>query len=235
MIWSAGFDKRLADWALIGAGWGRQNRIFMSDDAHSSGVMRVSIPRGSIDPGTMLRRLQREGGTGFRARLPGQFSVAQLRYAVRFPADFEAARGGKLPGLCGGSCNGGGKIPNGRDGFSTRYMWREELQATVYAYLPTSVEYGTSLRQSRISFTRGKWIELIQEIELNTPGNSNGRLRAWVDGQLLVNLDNVNFRSSAALLIDGIYFDVFFGGNDDTWAAPKNTYVEFAAFEVRGR
>ncbi|GAO28597.1 polysaccharide lyase [Geofilum rubicundum] len=38
---------------------------------------------------------------------------ASLSYKVFVPADFDFVKGGKLPGLAGGSANSGGDIPNG--------------------------------------------------------------------------------------------------------------------------
>ncbi|WP_181449171.1 polysaccharide lyase [Nonomuraea aridisoli] len=39
----------------------------------------------------------------------------------------------------------GGRIPDGTNGLSTRFMWRANGAGEVYAYLPTSREHGTSL------------------------------------------------------------------------------------------
>jgi hypothetical protein len=48
----------------------------------------------------------------------------RLSYYVRFSENFDFVKGGKLPGLFGGVGNSGGEIPDGTDGFSTRFMWR---------------------------------------------------------------------------------------------------------------
>lgn len=74
----------------------------------------------------------------------------RLSYAVRFSSNFNFVLGGKLPGLYGGIGNTGGNIPDGTDGFSTRYMWGRNGVGEVYAYLPTSQQYGTGIG-------RGNW------------------------------------------------------------------------------
>jgi Polysaccharide lyase 14 len=68
------------------------------------GVQFLSLFNGSISPQTML-----------------------LSYEVAFDKGFQFVKGGKLPGLRGGSntlgCEGGSQ-PNGTDCWSTRLMWR---------------------------------------------------------------------------------------------------------------
>jgi len=235
LVWSSRFAEGLADWTLLGPGWGLENRSFAPDRAIRGQAFRVFIPAGSIDPASMEARGLPYGGTGFKAVVAaGGLQRAILKYKVRFPLDFDPARGGKLPGLCGGACNGGGNIPNGTDGFSARYMWLTAMRGEAYAYLPTSVTYGTGMTFVGAAFPLGRWVGLTQELKLNTPGIANGWIKVWLDGQLVLNQRGLTFRNTDALAIDRMYFDVFYGGNDDTWAAPKDTVIEFAEFEVYG-
>jgi hypothetical protein len=76
------------------------------------------------------------------AELPDPVDALELTYQVRFPEGFDFVKGGKLPGLYGGTMHSGGDIPNGTNGFSTHYMWRTGEEGEVYAYLPTSEEHG---------------------------------------------------------------------------------------------
>ncbi len=236
LVWKSSFSNGLADWPSSTRGWGEKNRSFTTDPAVSGQVLRLLLPKGSIDPVQMKRRGLPIGGTGFKAHLPGQgYEIARLRYKVRFPADFEQGKGGKLPGLCGGVCNAGGKIPNGADGFSARYVWTGNFAASVYAYLPESKLIGTGVGIRKIPLRRGEWVELVQEVRLNTVGSSDGYIKIWSDGKFVVNAQGITFRTSNQLRIDQVFFDVFFGGNTDEWAAPKDTILEFAEFYVWAR
>jgi hypothetical protein len=58
-------------------------------------------------------------------------------------------------------------------------------------------------------------------------------IRVWFEGKLVVEARSLRFRDVPTLKIDGIFFDLFFGGSDPSWATPKDTYVEFADFSVR--
>lgn len=235
VVWRSNLETGIEGWPGNPVGWGVQNRSYAKDPDVNGNTLRVFIPKGSIDPATMRNRGLPYGGTGFKSLLPGSYGVARLSYKVRFPVDFAQGRGGKLPGLCGGTCNGGGNIPNGEDGYSARYMWTGNFAASVYAYLPTSVTYGTPVGSRQIPLQRGKWVQLVQEVKLNAIGSADGHIKVWADGQLVVNQQGITFRTSDQLKTNRIYFDVFYGGSDDTWAAPKDTTIEFAEFEVSGR
>ncbi len=156
----------------------------------------------------------------------------RLSYYVRFSENFDFVKGGKLPGLLGGVGNSGGEIPDGTDGFSTRFMWRRNGDGEVYAYLLTSKKDGTSIGRGNWRFKPGVWYRLEQEVILNQPGKANGRVRVWLDGRPVLDRGALTFRTTNALKIEGLFFSTFFGGGDSSWATPKDVYADFADFQV---
>lgn len=232
--WRSRFDNGLDDWPGRSSIWGAHNHRFLHDPAVRGRVLRVLLQRGGIDPASMLMQGLPASGTGFKARvLEGGSDSATLRYRVRFAAGFDFVRGGKLPGLFGGTGPSGGRIPDGSDGFSLRLMWREQGRGEVYAYLPDSRGHGTSLLRGRWRFQPGRWHEVVQSLVLNRPGRADGALAVWLDGRPAGAIDGLYLRDVATLRIDGIFFDVFFGGSDDSWASSADTHIDFADFEVR--
>lgn len=232
--WGSQFDRGLADWGPIINQWGLDNHRWISDPAVEGQVLRLLIRGGSIDPASMVRRGQPRSGSGFKAALiPGGADTASLSYRVRFPADFDFVLGGKLPGLYGGLGNSGGHIPKGDDGFSTRLMWRERGAGEVYAYLPSSVSYGTSFLRGAFGFQPGRWHKVTQHLKLNTPRQADGSVAIELDGRPVGRQDGILIRDTEHLRISGVFFDCFFGGNDDSWAARSDTHVDFAEFELR--
>jgi hypothetical protein len=234
-LWRSEFRSGLADWRGLGSVWGRENHQYVEAPGVAGRALRVHIRQGSIDPGSMTRRGLPRSGTGFKARvIDGGSDVATLEYLVRFPVGFDFVRGGKLPGLFGGTGSSGGKMPTGSDGFSTRLMWRERGAGEVYAYLPTSQRHGTSLLRGSFAFTPGVWHLVTQHVKLNTPGLDDGLVAMAIDRRYAGHVSGLRFRDTASLRLDGVFFDLFFGGSDDSWAARADTFVEFAAFAVRG-
>jgi len=237
VLWRGEFSA--TDWietwgAQESGAWGLENlEVRPLSEGPFSEVLRVYYPAGSASPSVSRSQGVALGGGQFYAdlNLPAQTAL-RLSYAVRFSEDFDFVKGGKLPGLYGGTGNSGGKIPDGTDGFSTRLMWRRAGAGELYVYLPTSEKYGTSLDRGAWTFEPGVWYRIEQEIVLNQPDQADGRARVWVDGERVINQEGLQFRTVDALKIDGLFFSTFFGGGDASWSTPKDVYVDFADFSV---
>lgn len=198
--------------------------------------LRADFPRGSASPAVGRATGAPGGGAQFLGTRPGTpADHLFLRYRVRFAENFAFVKGGKLPGFYGGRMISGGRIPDGTDGFSTRFMWRAGGAGEVYAYLPSSQTWGTSLGRGSFHFVPGRWQCLEQELSLNTPGRADGFVRVWLDDQPVFAQEQLTFRTTAALRIEGVFFSTFFGGNDPSWASPVDTHADFANFAVAER
>ncbi len=237
-LWSEQFDNAnwQENWAIKPEkSWGLANMEIIKD---SSGrferVLRINYPQGSASPTVSRKDNAALGGSQFYAELGiSPHDSLRLSYYLRFADDFDFVKGGKLPGLFGGNGASGGNIPDGTDGFSTRFMWRRNGDGEVYAYLPTSKNYGTSIGRGNWRFQPGIWHHLEQEIKLNSPGKANGRIKVWLDGVQVLDTEGITFRYVDSLKIDGIFFSTFFGGGDSSWATPKDTHIDFAEFSTR--
>ncbi|MEL6382048.1 MAG: polysaccharide lyase [Cyanobacteria bacterium J06626_18] len=225
----------MEDWEVqSGKSWGFDNLEILEDSQSGfEQILRVHYPAGSASPVVAREEGVPMGGAQFYTdlALPPQTKL-RLSYSVRFSEDFDFVKGGKLPGLFGGEGNSGGNIPDGTDGFSTRLMWRQDGDGEVYAYLPASEGYGTSIGRGSWRFEPGVWYQIEQEVRLNHPERADGQIRLWVDGELVIDEADVNFRTVESLQIDGLFFSTFFGGGDASWATPRDVYVDFAEFVV---
>jgi hypothetical protein len=199
-------------------------------------LLRVQYPARSASPTVTRQYRKPEGGAQlYLALRSGPTDALHLRYYLRFPPEFDFVKGGKLPGLYGGSVTSGGHIPDGSDGLSTRYMWRKGGTAEVYAYLPTSVVHGTSLGRGDWRWPVGRWTCVEQAVRLNTPGRADGSVTVFLNGARVLRSDRLEFRSTDQLGIEGVFFSTFFGGSDPSWATPRTQHVDFAAFAISDR
>jgi hypothetical protein len=237
--WSSNFERInwVSEWTPKQKGSFGLDNTTVEDDPQSPGgrFLRVRYYKGGASPSASRRVGVKEGGAQLLGQLPGGATDrAFLRYFVRFPSDFDFVKGGKLPGFYGGTNISGGHIPNGTDGFSTRFMWRTEGQGEVYVYMPSSTKFGTSLGRGSFRFTPGKWHCVEQELSLNTPGQADGQVRVWLDSEAVFEQQQLFFRSVPDLRIEGVFFSTFFGGGDPSWAPPRDTHADFAAFATSG-
>ncbi len=222
----------LSEWRPKPKGrFGLDNLSVHTEDSPVERYLRAEYYQGGASPSASRRVGVKEGGGQFMGTLHGgPVDRLFLRYFVRFADDFEFVKGGKLPGLYGGTRVSGGRIPDGTDGFSTRFMWRTGGMGEAYVYMPSSKQWGSSLGRGSFMFKRGEWQCLEQELILNTPGQPNGVLRTWSDGVLAYENENLLFRTVPYLKIEGVFFSTFFGGGDPSWAPPQDTHADFARF-----
>ncbi len=236
-LWQNSFSD--ADWmdawdVRSSKSWGFDNlEVIPSAQGKSEPILRVDYPKGSASPSVSRKAGVALGGAQFYADLdlPPQDEL-RLSYDVRFSDNFDFVKGGKLPGLFGGAGASGGNIPDGTDGFSTRLMWRRDGDGEMYAYLPTSKGYGTSIERGAWQFEPGDWTRVEQEVKLNNPKRSDGEIRVWVNDELVIDQRDLKFRTTDSLKIDGVFFSTFFGGGDASWATPQDVHVDFANFAV---
>lgn len=206
--------------------------------------LRISYPEDSINFGSAAddRPL---GGASFYVPMAGnataQGDATCLYYRLRFPADFDFVKGGKLPGLFAGEAPSGGDKVTGRDGWSIRLMWREDGQGELYEYIYNKKgKYGASVGRGVFTFPRGEWVDVDLEVEENDPGRRNGRARLWIDGRLVMEQNDIVYRTGGDEdggeedRTIGLFFSTFFGGSDEDWATPRDQHIDFGDLRLYG-
>ena len=69
-------------------------------------------------------------------------------------------------------------------------------------------------------------------MKLNTPGQLDGEFLLFVDGNLVIDLADLNYREDASIQIMGMMFSTFFGGGDPSWYPSTNQYIDFKDFAL---
>lgn len=199
-------------------------------DAPSPLAMTVSLAKGSTSP---FASSAIKGGVSFpwRPRSVQGKSAACLSYSVLLPADFQFNRGGVLPGISGTEA-GGSASP---EEFTARMVWREVGQGGATLRITTSggeTQFAAAERET-YPFPRGRWVKLEQEVVLNTPRQSDGILRVWVDGKLAVERTDLIFRTRSGVAVAGVAADIFYGTAEGAGAAPADTKISLTPFDLR--
>lgn len=207
--------------------------------------LRLLYPQGSV--GAVGNA---GGGAEWRMDLGQSYDELYMGYRIRFGAGFDFVLGGKLPGLAGGIGNTGGNVPNGYDGWSARMMWRtngsagsntngDTANAVQYLYHPDQPgTWGENLRWD--DGPNGQWAELESDrwyhfehrVVMNTPGQYNGEIQAWLDGELVMEEYGLRFRDVSTFGIDELLFSTFFGGGSAIWAPSQDEFVFYDDFVV---
>jgi nitrous oxidase accessory protein NosD len=226
-----------------------EGRVSIVNGAEAFGgagsAMSVFYPAGS--DGT------KDTGAQWKYELGGEYEEVFLSYRIKFKSGFDFVRGGKLPGLAGGSAPTGSTTADGVNGWTGRMMWRtdftgdsgdpEQLTAEGISYAKYTHSgfaqdgtqedkaYWTGADGARTVLHSGVWYKVAQRVKMNTPGAFDGVLQIWIDGELVLDQQDLRFRLVNDLKIDQMYFSTFFGGNED-WATSKDETVYFDDFQI---
>lgn len=224
VLFAAGFehDDWLKDWkrvtpsemAVVEAGEGNGFRPL-----HGK-ALRTTLKQGA-NTALNLRYL-------FAGHPAGEPEEVYFRYYLRLGDDWKPDRdGGKLPGLAGtyGKGGWGMRKSDGTNGWSARgafglalasddgrvrtplgsYVYHADMKGQSGGYWGWGQGPGGVLRN-------GRWYAIEQYIKLNTPGQHDGVLRAWIDGHLVAEYTGLSFRTVPALRIESVWMNVYHGG-----------------------
>jgi hypothetical protein len=161
----------------------------------------------------------------WKTKLDKPFDRLYFGYRFKFANGFPFVKGGKLPGIGGGTSNTNGKIPTGYDGWSVRMMWGKQGELVQYVYHPNQPsQFGDIMPLAIPPINRGKWYTVQTLVQLNQAGKKNGLIRTWINGKVVLNRANMYFRKGNNLKIDRLLFASFYGGNGPQWAPKQNSY-----------
>ncbi len=154
-----------------------------------------------------------------------------FRYDLRLGDDWNATiQGGKMPGLSGtyGVAGWGGRRSDGTNGWSARGAFAPSIPANnplggthpigTYCYhADMPGRYGDVWlwqRNYRGYLVTNRWYSIEQHVKLNSPGQTDGILRAWVDGHLAFEKTDIRFRHTPELRIEQVWMNVYHGGSE---------------------
>lgn len=174
-------------------------------------ALRVRIAEGATGALNTLYKFEKEIG-----REPEEI---YFRYYLRLGEDWnQTVQGGKMPGISGtyGRAGWGGRKSNGRNGWSARGSFRQTVPAGnplaglhpigTYCYhadMPGFYGDGWVWSQGyRGYLENNRWYCVEQYLKLNTPGEKNGVLRAWIDGRPAFEKTDIRFRLTDELKIE---------------------------------
>jgi|GEM_PF-1106769 len=179
----------------------------------------------------------------------------RIKFGTSKRGSFEFVDGGKIPGFIGGNNGrghfgiGGGTRPTGYNGWSARGMWRKEARLMQYLYyVDTSCKskcntsgakyYGDSgpYRYSPtqdVKVVPGKWGLIEHRVRINTPetsyragnGKKDGIMEAWWNGKKVLSMRNIRWVHDKRIMIEGLYFALFYGGSGPSYSPPRDEYI----------
>jgi len=226
----------------------RENRVQIKKGSQAYGgegcCLAVSYPKEKH--GT------RDTGAQWIMELDDEYEEVYLTYSVKFKRGFDFVKGGKLPGLAGGTAPTGNTSATGYNGWTARWMWRTFFNGTPGApkqKRTKAISYAKFYKSGHdrdgkdedetvfqkgtkdFSFSSNQWYEVTQRVKLNDHWKDNGILQIWVNDVLVLDQQNIRFRKTKRLKIDKLYFSTFFGGGS-SWRTSKSETAYFDNFMI---
>ena len=194
-------------------------------------ALRVLIPKGET---TGLNTLYK-----FKKHSAAEPEEVFFRYYLRLADDWnQTVQGGKMPGLSGtyGKSGWGGRRSDGTEGWSARGAFSLSIPednplgglhpiGTYCYHADQAGDYGDIWLWKtgyRGFLEKNRWYCIEQYLRLNTPGEKDGVLRAWVDGRPAFEKTDIRFRRVDRLKIEQVWMNVYHGG---TIASPYDQHL----------
>jgi len=219
------------------------NRVVVAENKFFDGkVLRVFLPKDKFSP--IETGIQIYGDIGSHEEV--YFGVS-----IYLPPDFECGKEIKIPpGILSGwkFASGGVNLDGVKIGPTVRAIL-QNCQAKSYVYHldqngdnDDGGHYRNSAYGDKFSWklpgskpvvvTKGVKHEIMFYVKMNTSGQKNGIHKVWYDGQLVLHLNNLEFRKVSTLQFDTIGVEIFRGGNDQSYSTSNDNTIDFSDFVV---
>ncbi|MCP4674795.1 MAG: hypothetical protein GY854_04625, partial [Deltaproteobacteria bacterium] len=193
-------------------------------------ALRVQVASGDNYGGSLIYKYADETGS--------EPEEGYFRYYLRIGEDWNPTFGGKLPGFSGtyGVAGWGGRPVDGTNGWSARGTYRTvvpdgnplERHSAIGNYVyhaDMATDYGDVdlwLEGCGGLLDKNRWYSVETYIKLNTLGQNDGILRAWVDGRQVYERTDWRWRDVDTLKIEQVWMNIYHGGTD---TPPTNLHL----------
>lgn len=215
-------------WAREWSSLSRASNADLVDDGEANGfkplqgkALRATVPKDKKHALNLLYKFADKTGQ--------EPEEAYFRYHIRLGENWRPLVGGKLPGLSGtyNRAGWGGRRSDGSNGWSARGRYvthRSDANAPTpigsYVYhAGMTKKYGSGWGWNLGStglLEQNRWYSIEQHVRLNRPGQSDGVLKAWVDGKLVFEKTDIRYRDVEDLRIETLWMNVYHGGTKAT-------------------
>lgn len=211
-------------------------------------VATVLLPAGKV---------RSRDGVNNKYKLKGfPAKQAELKFQVYVDKDWQAVKGGKLPGLFIGKGTGG-KNYKKNDG-SFRIMWRRGGRLVGYLYpcmdqgkdirkrqgkefthacddeFPAAgIDLWRQTKDCKMTLVPGQWNDVTIGMRLNDKGVSNGALWLEVNGDKGMVTDAYLTDNPDKNTINGVQWSMWYGGSNTSWAPSKDQVFKFKNIQYR--
>lgn len=197
------------DWGLL-----EKLKVSRDSDAPAPSIFEVSLKKDDV-----FGVFNKTGGAGFPWQ-PSRFVEATsvcISYYVQLSDDFEFSAEGILPGVASKQVLVRDETDDYDEGelvrkFRAHLAWTSSGRIRFIAYDPTSTSDADMLTlDTRTNLLPGQWHKIEQEIIMNDEGRGNGKVRLWLDGDIIIDNPAVVLTRKMSVKIDSALYHISHG------------------------
>lgn len=218
--------------------------IVRTPDAPRPVAMKVHLAKGSGAPEATHLPV---GGISFpwEPRAVRAQNAVCLSYNVLLPLDFDMSQNGVLPGIVGSNDALDEKFAvhvawfnTNESGVVHQIVTKGEPAPTANAHAPVVAPIASpptafEFEAKTFEIPKGRWARISQEMVLNKADASDGVLRVWVDGYLVLERRDMRLRSDPGVTFSGVAATTHIMNQDISGPAGSDSTVWFTPYELR--
>lgn len=184
-------------------------------------ALKATVPKGGKQALNLLYK--------FAEKIGQEPEEAYFRYYIRLGENWNPLTGGKLPGFAGtyDAAGWGQRMSNGSNGWSARGRFTSHRSDPTGPTPVGSYVYHAGMTKQSGSgwgwnlgptgmLEQNRWYSVEQFVRMNKPGQSDGVLKAWIDGKLVFEKTDIRYRDVPDLRIETVWMNVYHGGTKAT-------------------
>lgn len=201
-------------------GWKEQRTII------SGKTLRVKLEKDALSSaGGMVANIDIADGTEY-----------EVEFKVKFHSEFDWSKGGKVGfGFRLGDGNTGCDKADDGNGGSARMMWYTSGNGNVrfkpylyYKDMPDDCGSGFDTSYPSLgSIQKSTWYTIKIYVKSNTGSNTDGKVKFWVDGNVVLDRSIRWTTNDSKRLINKLSFSTFRGGSTTDWQSGSDGYIYF--------
>ena len=146
-----------------------------------------------------------------------------IEYRVKWESGFDFRKGGKLPGLGGGTHPGGCVAADG-SGFTSRSSWTTGDLFNLYVYYTDKKGNCGDNWTTNFVFKANRWYTIRLEVKANSGRNRDGYAKMWVDGKQVFQRSSVKWMTKNNA-VDYLSMSMFMGGSNASFSPNHTQYL----------
>ena len=188
--------------------------------------LNVFIGAGSSNPKSNILRGVNGGVSAIVKK--ESYGCVNFFYTILIESNFNFSMGGKILGIYGGNPKSNKNLNKYNNGFSARVNWGKNGVIGLYVYYDNNIDYGKFFSDGKSLAVGNNDIKLVACVN---DVSEDVDINLCLDKHMAAKVRGLSFRGGKS--IDGIFLDIFFGGDGKDYEAKEDYNIKITNISYR--